>query len=182
MTITGSIGSISGKFNVRGMWSKVGVTFDSVEKGPNALFNSEVHNYTEEQWQRFVDNHWDGVNAWMRDIADHRGMTFEELVPLAYGRVWTGRQAMENGLIDETGGLVRAIEIAKAEAGIEADTPVDIDHVPHEKGLLEMITSGESATSVASWMLYRFIHHDLAETFALVTGGRLALWTGPTGE
>jgi protease-4 len=178
MTITGSIGSITGKFNMRGMWNKLGVTFDSVEKGPNALLNSGVDDYTPEQREMVEANHWDGVNRWMADIAEHRGMSFEKLESLAHGRVWTGRQAKENGLIDEVGGLTRAVELAKEEAGVSADEAVTLDHYPKQRGLVAMITGGDSPTSIASWLVYRFIHRDLAATIDLLTGGHLAVGPG----
>lgn len=176
MTVTGSIGSISGKFNTAAMWNKVGITFDAATKGPNALFWSAHYNFTDEQRERFEETHWAGVNHWMQDIADHRGMTFEEIEALAHGRVWTGRQAKANGLVDDVGGLDRAIEIAKEEAKIPADEEVTLEHFPKKKGMLAMITGGDSPTTIASWMLYRLIHHDLAQTLHAVTAGRLAVW------
>jgi protease-4 len=166
MTITGSIGSISGKFNTRGMYNKVGITFDSVTKGPNALMWSDHTDFTTEQRKRFVDDHWRGFNRWLEDVAEYRGMTFEDAEKLAHGRVWTGRQAKENGLIDEVGGLDRAIELAKEEAGIEVTEEVTIVDYPEEKGLIESIMGSDDPVAAAfRWALYRFIHEDLEESY-----------------
>lgn len=167
MTITGSIGSISGKFNMAEMYDKLGITFDSVTIGPNALFNSSLQDYTPEQRARFEEDHWTGFNHWLQDVADHRGMTFEEAEKLAHGRVWTGGQALANGLIDELGDLNRAVEIAKELAEIPADEKVTLLHYPEKKGLLESILGGDMSTA-ARWALYRTVREDVRETWSLL--------------
>lgn len=177
MTITGSIGSISGKFNTSGMFNKVGITFDSVTKGPNALMWSDRTDFTRAQRERFVDDHWRGFNRWLADVAEYRGMTFEEAEKLAHGRVWTGRQAKENGLIDEVGGLDRAIELAKEEAGIDVAEEVTLVDYPKEKGLLSSILGGDDPIAAAfRWALYRFIHEDLEESYRYFAAAGSEAW------
>lgn len=177
-TITGSIGSISGKFNTSGMWNKIGVTFDWVTKGPNGLLFASETDFTDAQRHRFEEDHYAGFNRWVRDIARKRGMTFDEVMSLAEGRVWTGRQAKENGLIDEIGGLDRAIEMAKEEADIPADAGVTIVDYPKKKGLLTLLTQGDEPEEVVGTLLFRAIHHELAETLRLLSNGRWAIWEG----
>jgi protease-4 len=167
MTVTGSIGSISGKFNMAGLYDKLGITFDDFEKGPNGLMYSDHRDFTDEERARFEDNHWDGFNEWLYDVSKHRGIPVEEMEKLAMGRVWTGRQAKENRLIDEVGGLDKAISVAKELAGIPADEEVTLVHYPKKKGLLESITSGGAGTAAVRWVLYRFIHEDLARSLEL---------------
>lgn len=182
MTITGSIGSISGKMNTSGMYGKLGITFDSISKGPNALMFSEHTNFTREQRERFVDDHWKGFNRWLADVAEYRGMSFEEAEKLAHGRVWTGRQAKENGLVDEVGGLDRAIELAKEEAGMDIAEEVTLVHYPKKKGLLASILGGDSPISAAfRWAVYRFIHDDLEQTYRYLATTGAAEWSGPAG-
>jgi protease-4 len=167
MTVTGSIGSISGKFNMTGMYDKIGVSFDSVTIGPNALVQSSLVSYTPEQRARFEENHWQGFNDWLRDVAEHRGMTFEDAEKLAHGRVWTGTQAKANGLIDELGDLHRAIEIAKELAEIPAEEQVTLAHFPEKKDLLESLLGGDTAAA-ARWAVHRSIRKDLRETLTLL--------------
>jgi protease-4 len=167
-TITGSIGSISAKFNTAGLYDKLGLTFDHITKGPNGLLWSAQHDFTDEQYERFADNHWDGFNIWLEDISKHRGIPMETLETLAMGRVWTGNQAIENGLIDEVGGLERAIELAKELADIPADEEVTIVHYPKKKGLLEMLTGGDSSKTAIRWVLYQFIRQDLKHSVDLL--------------
>lgn len=171
MTLTGSIGSISGKFNIKGLHEKLGITHDFETKGPMALMWSSYRDFTNEERRRFEESHWDDFNIWLRDIAEHRGMTFAEAEKLAYGRVWTGRQAKANGLIDELGGLDRAVEVAKELAGIPADEKITIVHYPEKKGLMETILGGgRDFGAVARWAIYRSIREDLAEAWHLLTG------------
>jgi len=166
-TITGSIGSISAKFNVRPMWEKVGVTHDDLSRGPNALLYSSWHDFTPEQRARFEEDHWEGFNMWLRDVAEHRGLGFEDAEKLAHGRVWTGRQAKENGLIDEVGDLEFAVQLAKGLAEIPADDKVTRAHYPRAKGLLESLLSGDMATA-ARWVVYRAIRKEIADTWTMV--------------
>jgi protease-4 len=167
MTITGSIGSISGKFNIKGLHDKLGITHDFVTRGPMALYNSSYHDYTEAERARFEEDHWAGFNDWLRDVSEHRGMSFEEAELLAHGRVWSGRQAKANGLVDELGDLHRAVEVAKELAEIPADEQVRLKHYPKKKTLLESLMEGQSATA-ARWAVYRAVRKDFVQTLDLI--------------
>jgi protease-4 len=177
MTITGSIGSISMKVNMRGLYNKLGITDDFVEKGPNALLYSDYSDFTPAQWKRFEESHWAGFDMWLRDVAAHRKMTYEQVSKLAMGRVWTGRQAKANGLIDEVGGLDKAIEVARDLAKIPADQKVAVVHYPKKKGLLQMLLGGEGGgmTAAANWVVYRYIHDDVAQTWKMLNDNDLYL-------
>ena len=169
MTITGSIGSISGKINMKDFYDKLGITFDHVERGPMATIESDLQDFTPEERARFEENHWNGFNDWLRDVAEHRDMSFEDAEKLAHGRVWTGRQAVANGLVDEIGDLKHAIELAGQLAGIPADEQVTVEHFPKQKGLLESLMSGDSAAATAArWIVYRTIREDVAETLDFI--------------
>ena len=180
-TITGSIGSISAKMNMSGLHEKLGVTHDTIEKGPMGLIWSDQRDFTDEEWERFTENHWEGFNMWLRDVAERRGMTFEEAEKLAHGRVWTGRQAVANGLIDETGGMERAVALAKELAEIPEDEIVNVTHFPEKKGLVESLLSGELEFSyLARVALYRFIRDDLLTAWNEIAGGGVFLYEETT--
>jgi protease-4 len=172
LTMTGSIGSITMKPNLKGLYDKLGITYDFVTKGPKALMYSDYQNFTPEERERFEKNHWDGFNDWLRDISEHRHMTFEEAEKLAHGRVWTGRQAKANGLVDELGGVDTAVAIAKDLAGISEEEQVTLLHYPKKKGLLSLFFGGDSQ-SIVDWILYRFIQEDLVETVNMLEGKSL---------
>jgi len=175
MTLTGSIGSISMKFNMKGLYDKLGITMDFVEKGPNALFYSDYTDFTPEQRKRFEENHWAGFDMWLKDVAEHRKMSYEQITSLALGRVWTGRQAKANGLIDEVGGLDKAIEVAKELADIPTNKKVTVVHYPKKKGLLQALLGGEGGglTAAANWAIYRYIKDDVAETWSTLSARNL---------
>lgn len=188
-TTTGSIGSISGKLNIGGLLDKLGVTGSDVTLGPNALMESDRRDYTAQEWALFTANHWREFNAWLADIAAHRGLDFAAAERLAHGRVWTGRQAKENRLIDDIGGLPRAIEVAKELARIPSGEKVTVAHYPEKKGLLESLTGdggpdegGDKsvaleAVGLAGWRT----REALGETWRFMAGSSLMLapaWAG----
>ena len=141
-SVVGSIGSISGKFNMRGLYDKLGITWDFVTRGPNALMGSDYFDYTPEQYESFAQRHWADYQEWVDDIAMKRNLTSAEVDSVGRGRVWTGEQALAHGLIDTLGGYHTAIEIAKAKAGIPEDEEVIIVHYPKREGPLEALRRG----------------------------------------
>ncbi len=94
-------------------------------------------------------------------------MSFEEAELLAHGRVWSGRQGKENGLVDELGDLHRAVEVAKELAEIPADEQVRLKHYPKKKTLLESLMEGQAATA-ARWAVYRAVRKDFVQTLDII--------------
>jgi protease-4 len=179
LTITGSIGSIYGKINIAGAWNKIGVTFDTVTKGPNALLWSSAHDFDESQWARVADHHNDSVDRWLADISAARKIPVDELRTYAEGRVWTGRQALERKLIDDVGGFHRALEVAKEAAGAAADENITLDHFPKKRGLYSLLMSGDAPLTLVRTIVARTLRTDAAETMrVLQRGGEWRLWTG----
>jgi protease-4 len=146
-TITGSIGVLGGKFLTRDMWDKLGITFDEVHAGENALMYSSLHDYTPEAWQRH--------QAWLDRVyvdftakaAEGRRMEVEDLREVAKGRIWSGEDALVVGLVDELGGLPRAIELAREAAAIEPDDDVRIELFPREKTLFQQLMDQQPENS-----------------------------------
>ncbi|WP_396624206.1 signal peptide peptidase SppA [Luteitalea sp.] len=140
-TLTGSIGIFSGKFVVGGTYNKLGMTIEAVSEGKYAEMYSGARPFTadervkvEEQMQAFYDQ-------FVEKVAESRGSTPEKIDAVAQGRVWTGRQAREKGLVDELGGLPRAIAIAQQRAGIAKDTTVQLVTYPPRPSVLEALSS-----------------------------------------
>jgi len=173
MCVTGSIGSINMKFNMNGFYEMFGITHDYTSKGPNALMYSPFRDFTKDEREIFETDHWKGFNMWLQDVADHRGMTFEEAEKLAHGRVWTGRQGVDNGLIDGTGGLDRAIEMARELVEIEEDEKVSVVHYPVKESFVESLLSGGGFSVAARYVVWRFIQDDVSETWNMVTSSRM---------
>jgi protease IV len=135
MTLTGSIGIISGKFNLKNFFTKVGVTKDVVMRGSRALMFSGYKEFTKDEEEKLGEIMKSLYEDFVKKVADSRGMDFKSAEQLARGRVWTGKQAKEIGLIDELGGIKEAIQIAKKEAGISEDVSPVIKFFSKPKGI-----------------------------------------------
>jgi len=91
----------------------------------------------------------------VRRAAESRHTTPEKIDSLAQGRVWTGRQAKDNGLVDELGGLDRAIAIAKERARIPASSDVEVVSYPQPRSFYQLVSdtfSGNSDAAVSAWV------------------------------
>jgi protease IV len=173
-TVTGSIGSISGKFDMSGWNEKIGVTKDSISKGPNGMMMSSDQPFSEEEFERFNDDHWTGFWAWMDDVAKFRGIATADIDSLCMGRVWTGRQAVDNKLIDALGGQHEAVLLAKKEAGIAVNEPVSLWHLPEKKDLIESVLGGdEELDQAVSWSIYQRVRSEASFTLDYLSGGNL---------
>ncbi len=146
-TITGSIGVFLGKPVTKGFYDWIGVTNEYVMRGKNAGIFRETEKWTPEERAKMQDQaNKIYFNDFVPKVAKGRGKTDEEVNSIAQGRVWTGTQAKQNGLIDEFGGLEKAIEIAKVLANIPADKDVRRIAFPEPRPFLETIFGGEDST------------------------------------
>ncbi|WP_106399728.1 signal peptide peptidase SppA [Actinocorallia populi] len=129
-TLTGSIGVYSGKPVVSELMERLGVNFGSAAFGRHAEMNSTTRDFTDSEWER-LDHSLDRIYAdFTAKAARGRGMELADLERLARGRVWTGADAVDNGLVDELGGLDRALDLARRKAGLPANAPVrSLPHV-----------------------------------------------------
>ena len=138
-TLTGSIGIYGGKFVTGGTYEKLGANIESVIIGRNAGLESPERPFTDSERQKLRAQIQDFYDGFVEKVAASRKMSVERVNQLAQGRVWTGAQARENGLVDALGGLDRAIALAKERAGIPADTEVEIVSYPARKTLAELL-------------------------------------------
>jgi protease-4 len=141
-TITGSIGVISGKMALRGLYDKVGITTEVIARGKNSGLLGGTDLFTESERQVFkklmLDTYDQFVDkALAGRTAAGKKMSREELVKLAGGRIYTGRQAKANGLIDEVGTLEDAIAEAAKLGGLPADKEPELLMLPKPKHSLE---------------------------------------------
>jgi len=148
-TVTGSIGVFAGKFDLGRFYDWVGVNWEILQRGHNADFLTDIHGFTEEQRSLLRGNLMEFYRAFVRQVASGRKMTEEEVDQVAQGRVWTGQQAKDRGLVDRLGGLETALELARVKAGIPGSQALSIEIFPHRKGLLESLREGELGTTSA---------------------------------
>jgi protease-4 len=125
-TITGSIGVLAGKAVLGDALGRAGVSSDSVIQGAHAAMFSQLRPFTEDEWA-LMSEHLDHIYAdFTGKVAQGRRMTPERVHELARGRVWTGADALANGLVDELGGLDEAAAIARRRAGLPERAPLRV--------------------------------------------------------
>jgi len=123
-TITGSIGVVTGKPVIENLLGRAGITTDAVSEGAHGRMFAPIHPFSQDEWAI--------VNAWLDHIyadftgkvAAGRGMSQEHVQEVARGRVWTGADAVNNGLADSLGGLAAAAAAARRRGGLPADAPL----------------------------------------------------------
>ncbi len=134
-TITGSIGVITGKFSLRGLYDKLGIKKEIIKKGRNADIYSEYSIFTDEQKEIINRQMKELYRDFVGKVAEGRKMDREAVESVAQGRAWTGSQAKENGLVDEVGGLQLAISIAKEKADMKESEMPEILILPEPEPL-----------------------------------------------
>ena len=146
-TLTGSIGVVFGKLDIEGLYNKLGFTKDHVALTPSATFFYPFERFTPAQRRKAREIMSDIYQKFIAGVAAGRGKTTEEVNRIGRGRVWLGSQAMENGLIDELGGLAESIDAAKELANIPADQPISRVYLPRPRSDWELIQELFSASA-----------------------------------
>jgi len=142
-TITGSIGVVAGKPVMRGFYDWLGISNEYVLRGKTAGMFRETEKFSDEERVKFED--WIKT-TYYRDfvpkVAKGRGKDAQYIDSVGQGRVWTGAQAKDKSLVDEFGGLDRAIEVAKQLAKIPADKGVERVILPYPTTFLQQLLTG----------------------------------------
>jgi protease-4 len=123
-TLTGSIGVFGGKFVLRDALDRVGLTTGAVEQGAHALMFSSRRGFAEDERERLAATVDAIYDDFVGKVAAGRNRPVADIEAVARGRVWTGRDALELGLVDELGGLRHAVRVARERAGLPDDAPV----------------------------------------------------------
>lgn len=149
-TLTGSIGVYAGKPVLKGFYDWIGVNNEYVLRGKNAGMFRETEKFTDDERKKFVAMlHSFYYDDFVPKVAQGRKRDAEYIDSIAQGRVWMGAQAKENGLVDEFGGLDRAVEVAKQLANIPADKGVRRVVLPAPRTLLgQFLGADDDNTSI----------------------------------
>ncbi|MGE3334943.1 MAG: signal peptide peptidase SppA [Rhodospirillaceae bacterium] len=141
-TITGSIGVVMGKVVVGGAMDKLDVNFERITFGESAGTFSSTTDFTPQQLVR-LNQMLDATYAdFTGKAAQGRGKTQEEIEKVARGRVWSGKDALAAGLVDELGGLSKAIDYTKTKVGLQPTDTLELVAFPKPKGRLAELLSG----------------------------------------
>lgn len=166
-TITGSIGVVTGKFVLKGTFDKIGVGVDAVAEGRMAEIYSPFRRFSTEERARIEEQMQSTYELFLSRVAEGRHQPAAKIDSVAQGRVWTGRQARELGLVDELGGLMAAIQIAKQRAKLDVTKEVELVIYPPKRSFYEMLANPFGSSVEASLGAF-FTRPDtrLAETAA----------------
>jgi protease-4 len=167
-TLTGSIGVVLTKFVIDGTLKKIGLNMEGVSKGKYADIYSPVRAFSPDERKRMAENMQATYNTFVEKAAQGRNTTPEKIDAVGQGRVWTGRQAKQIGLVDELGGLERAISIAKQRAKIAQDAEVELVIYPPRKSFYELFKGPFSASERAATLgsLLGFTNPRVLQTLA----------------
>jgi protease IV len=138
-TITGSIGVVFGKANIHGLYDKLGITKDSVSRGRFARISSDYQSLSDSEKMKLREDIDAEYEDFVGKVAAARKKPASVIEPLAQGRVWLGDQAKANGLVDELGGLDRAIELIKSKSGIPARNKVSLVLYPAKRTIFDLL-------------------------------------------
>ena len=143
-TLTGSIGIFGGKIVTGGTYAKLGMNIEAVSIGKHAEMNSPARPYSEEDRAKLDQQLRAFYDQFIEKVAASRHKKPAEIDAIAQGRVWTGRQAKDLGLVDVLGGLDKAVAIAKERAKIPASEQVELVIYPPRRNLYDLLMSSFS--------------------------------------
>jgi protease IV len=138
-TLTGSIGVYTGKFVTSGTLEKLGANVEATSHGKHAEMYSPDRRFTPEERKKVQESMQLVYDQFIERTAAARHMAPEKVDEVAQGRVWTGEQAKQIGLVDELGGLYKAIDIAKGRSRIPADEEVQLVVYPPRRSFYEVL-------------------------------------------
>jgi protease-4 len=139
-TLTGSIGIYTGKFVTGGVFEKAGANVEATSNGRHAEMNSPDRPFTAEERAKVLEGMQAFYDQFVEKVAEARHTTPEKVDQVAQGRVWTGQQARQVGLVDQLGGLQVAINVAKQRARIPAEEEVEVVVYPPRRSFFEVLS------------------------------------------
>src|SRR5688572_10656828 len=163
-TITGSIGVVVGKPVMRGFYDWLGITNEYVLRGKTAGMFRETEKFSDEEREKFVE--WIKYTYYVQfvpKVAKGRNKDEAYIDSVAQGRVWTGAQAKDRSLVDEFGGLDKAIDVAKELAKIPANKGVERVIFPYPTTFLQQLLMGGNENSNTQFEQQRMVYASLPE-------------------
>jgi protease-4 len=130
-TVTGSIGVVGGKVNLAGLYERLGVAKEAVERGARAGLLSESRGFTPDEKRAVRDEMLVLYETFVARVAEGRRLSLETTGAIAQGRLWSGSRASQIGLVDAIGGPLEALLAVRRHAGLRRDEPMLIERYPH---------------------------------------------------
>jgi len=149
-TLTGSIGVVFGKPNLHGLYDKLGITKDMIARGRFAAIDSDYRDLSAPELAKLKDGIDANYHDFVAKVARARRRSYDQIEPLAQGRVWLGDQAEARGLVDELGGIDRALELVKQKARIPASENVTIVMYPPRRSIFDVLFGHAPESAIES--------------------------------
>ncbi|XP_022933696.1 serine protease SPPA, chloroplastic [Cucurbita moschata] len=163
LTLTGSIGVVTGKFNLGKLYEKIGFNKEIISRGRFAeLLAAEQRPFRPDEAELFAKSAQNAYKQFRDKAAFSRSMTVDEMEKVAQGRVWTGKLAASHGLVDAIGGFSRAVAIAKQKANIPQDSKVNLVELSRPSPTLLEVVSGVGSTIIGVEGTVKELLQDLA--------------------
>jgi protease-4 len=159
-TVTGSIGVLFTKINLKGLYDKLGIQKEFLLRGKNANIDSDYGPMTPEahaKLQRGLDEFY---TQFVTKVSEGRHRKYDEVEPLAQGRVWLGSDAKQRGLVDEMGGLDAAVAAIRKRANIRDTETVRLVPYPPKRSLLEQLLRSTGETTSLETKLRDYLGFD----------------------
>ena len=176
-TLTGSIGIFTGKFVTGGTFGKLGANIEATSDGKHAEIYSPDRRFTTDERAKIAESMQAFYDQFVEKVAEARKTTPEKIDQVGQGRVWTGQQAKQVGLVDQLGGLQDAINVAKQRARIPADDEVEVVSYPPRRSIYELLSElsdSPAATRSAGESLFSLLgSRDRKVLSALLAPSRL---------
>lgn len=174
-TLTGSIGVFFGKVDLKNLIAKIGVTQTTLKRGQFSDIETPFRPMTDAERAKLRAEIEKFYKEFVDRVAAGRKKPYDQIEPLAQGRVWVGAAAKQNGLIDDLGGLDRAVEMIKAKAKIPASEKVTLVEYPPKRTLWDVLfnRSDESVETMIEHRVQALAGH--VPVRSLMHGGILSL-------
>jgi protease-4 len=156
-TLTGSIGVIFAKFTLHGLFDKVGVDEQLLTRGRYADIESAYTPLNDAARQKLSGQIDSFYRAFVSRVAEGRKKPFDQIESLAQGRVWVGAQAKDNGLVDQLGGLDRAVEVLKQQAHMSPSDRVTLVPYPGRRSVFDLLFSHADPTAEVQLRLEKIL-------------------------
>lgn len=143
-TITGSIGVLYIRPNLKGLYDKLGITADSVSRGKMADIDSISNPLSDAETEKLHESIATTYHSFLAKVAGARRKSIDQVDALAQGRVWMGAQARDNGLVDNLGGFDEAVAYIRTKAGLSAKGDTNLVVYPPRRSLFEILSESSN--------------------------------------
>lgn len=170
-TITGSIGVITAHVNLRGLYDKIGVQKEILSRGRFAALDSDYKPMTEAEKAKLRDSIQATYDGFLDRVAAGRKKDRSQVAELAQGRVWLGAQAKQNGLVDEMGGLEKAVDLVRIKAKIAPEQKVVLVPYPAKRSLFDLLMNRNEESHAIEMSADRILNRTIGRELPKLPGG-----------